>query len=58
MTNQEIDIFIDEMKTIGDNWNEDDVRRVYGDKSLDEAIADRKRDLDQFFGNFNTFFNR
>lgn len=48
MKKKEIIMFIDEMESIGDEWTPDQVEDVYGDFSLEEALADRKASLDSF----------
>ncbi len=50
MKKKDIDTFIEEMEPIGDVWEPEDVERVYGDYSLEDALASRKQDLGQFFG--------
>ena len=54
----EINEFIEEMESIGDEWNAEDVERVYGDSSLDEALADRKSALNSFFDSMGKILNR
>ena len=58
MNKSEINIFIDEMKHIGDVWEPADVERVYGDKTLNEALADRKEALVEQAKIFNIIANR
>lgn len=50
MTKLEIATFIERMEEIGDVWEEADVERVYGDRSLEEALEDRMGDM-MVFGN-------
>ena len=50
MTKEERQHFIDRMEEIGDEWEDDDVKRVYGKMSLQDALDDRMKDM-QFFGN-------
>ena len=42
MNQIEINTFIEKMEEFGDIWTEDQVRDVYGDKTLEEAITDRQ----------------
>lgn len=42
MKKKDIVAFIEEMEAIGDEWTPEEVEAVYGDSSLDEALADRK----------------
>lgn len=48
MTKAEITEFIERMEEIGDVWEEADVKRVYGKKSLQEALDDRMNDMHVF----------
>ncbi len=57
MTKQEIYTFIEEMKEIGDEWEFEDVERVYGDESLEEALADRKSNISTFFDSIGKILN-
>ena len=50
MTKEERQNFIDRMEEIGDEWEDDDEKRVYGKMSLQDALDDRMKDM-QFFGN-------
>ncbi|MCR5143074.1 MAG: hypothetical protein K6C68_11225 [Ruminococcus sp.] len=45
MTANEIDIFIEEMDHMGDHWEKDQVENVYGDRSLEDALDDRKSSI-------------
>lgn len=45
MTNTEALTFIETFEDIGDIWTVEQVMDVYGDTSLDDAIADRKASL-------------
>ena len=45
MRKDEIDAFVDAMEDMGDEWSPEDVERVYGKKSLEDALADRRNDL-------------
>ena len=42
MNKSEIDEFIEQMEELGDEWNEEQVERVYGDMSLEDAITKRR----------------
>lgn len=42
MTKTEINTFIETMEESGDIWTADQVEEVYGNNTLDEAIADRR----------------
>lgn len=58
MTKGEIKIFIEEMKSIGDEWTEEQVESCYGDCTLQEALADRKGALGGFFDIIGKIINR
>lgn len=47
MTKTEINTFIETMEEIGDIWTPEQVEDVYGDKTLDEALIDRKSACDK-----------
>lgn len=49
MDKTDITIFIEEMTAIGDEWTPEQVNDVYGDATLEEALADRKTSLSTFF---------
>jgi len=58
MNDIEINTFIERMEQIGDIWEEDDVKRVYGDKSLKEALNDRMADMNTFGNIIAAVLNR
>ena len=58
MTKAEIGIFIERMEEIGDIWEEKDVKRVYGDWSLEDALKDRMGDMFTFGSIIDTILNR
>lgn len=49
MTEYEKHEFIEQMEEIGDKWEPEDVERVYGNCSLEEALSDRKRNIGMLF---------
>lgn len=49
MNREDIDLFIEEMEYIGDKWTPEQVEDVYGDSSLEEALADRKSEVNTLF---------
>lgn len=57
MTKLEIATFIERMEEIGDVWEEADVERVYGDRSLEEALEDRMGDMMAFGNIISTVIN-
>ena len=57
MTKLEIATFIERMEEIGDVWEEADVERVYGDRSLEEALEDRMSDMMAFGNIIGTVIN-
>ena len=58
MKKKDVAAFIEEMESIGDEWTPGQVEDVYGDSSLDEALADRKTSLGIFFDNIGKVINR
>ena len=58
MNNAEITEFIERMEEIGDVWEETDVKRVYGKKSLQEALEDRMNDMNGFANIMSMVINR
>jgi hypothetical protein len=58
MTKQEIQEFIDTMEEIGDVWEADDVERVYGSMSLEDALKDRQSSVSAFFDIVAKVLNR
>ena len=58
MKKNDINIFIEEMEAIGDEWTPEQVEDVYGDYSLDEALADRKGSVGTFFDIIGKVLNR
>ena len=48
MTKTEINTFIETMEQLGDEWTPDQVREIYGDKTLDEALSSRKKQVSSF----------
>lgn len=51
MTKNEINEFVESMKELGDEWTEEQVIDVYGDKSLDEALSERKNTVNMLLNN-------
>ena len=49
MKKKDVAVFIEEMEAIGDDWTPEQVEDVYGDSTLEEALADRKSALVTFF---------
>ena len=49
MKKKDIDTFIEEMESIGDEWTPEQVEDVYGDSTLKEALDDRKSSVNTFF---------
>ena len=46
------------MEAIGDEWTPEQVEDVYGDSTLEEALADRKSALNTFFDIIGKVINR
>ena len=58
MRRNEADYFIEELRTIGDEWTPEQVMEAYGDTPLVEAIRSRKRDVANYFNMINAMLNR
>lgn len=58
MNDIEINTFIERMEEMGDVWEQDDVKRVYGNKSLEEALNVRMADISTFGNIIATVINR
>lgn len=58
MKKNEVATFIEEMESIGDEWTPEQVEDVYGEVSLEEALADRKSLLGTFFDIVGKVINR
>lgn len=57
MTKAEIDSFIEHMEEIGDVWNTADVERVYGNRTLEDALDERMNDMMAFANIIGTIIN-
>ena len=44
MTETEIQMFIETMEELGDDWTPDQVKEVYGDYTYEAAINERKQE--------------
>ena len=58
MNKQEILYFIEEMFNFGDKWTIEQVKDVFGDMSLREALLKRKGEISQFVSIIETVINR
>ena len=58
MKKKDINKFIEEMEEIGDVWTPEQVEDVYGDTSLEDALADRKSSMGIFFDIIGKVINR
>lgn len=57
MDNLEIKEFIEKMEEFGDIWTEDQVKDVYGQRSLQDAIADRQASHSKMANIIDTVIN-
>lgn len=57
MTKAEIETFIETMSNIGDEWTPAQVRDVYGDSTLEDALAERQGMVNQLAGNIGKLLN-
>ena len=58
MKKKDISAFIEEMEEIGDVWTPEQVEDVYGDSSLEDALADRKSSVGMLFDIIGKVINR
>ena len=58
MKKKDINAFIEEMEEIGDEWTPEQVEDVYGNSTLEEALADRKSSIGTFFDIIGKVINR
>lgn len=58
MQKHEIKIFIEKMEEIGDIWTEEQVKEVYGNKNLEEALVDRKVSVEKLIDIIGKVINR
>lgn len=58
MNANEINMFIEEMEMVGDQWTYVEVKRVYGKMSLEKALADRKKAVAMHFDIISKVINR
>lgn len=57
MTDNEIYEFIEEMESMGDDWTYEQVKDVYGDQSLDDALTARKTAVTHYNNIIGTVIN-
>ena len=57
MTKAEINTFIEHSEEIGDVWDTADVERVYGNRTLEDALDDRMNDMMAFANIIGTIIN-
>lgn len=57
MNQSEIRTFIERMEEIGDPWTEEQVSRVYGGCTLEEALSDRMALMQMHFNNLAALIN-
>ena len=57
MTDAEIRTFIEDMEELNDIWEWDDVKRCYGNDTLEEALASRRAELNIMGGIYATLLN-
>ena len=58
MKKKDVAVFIEEMELIGDEWTPEQVEDVYGESTLEEALADRKSALGTFFDIIGEVINK
>ena len=58
MNQKDAQLFIDEMKSIGDEWTFDQVMDIYGHTSLAVALSDRKNSINMLSNILDKVINR
>lgn len=58
MNQKDAQLFIDEMKSIGDDWTIDQVMDIYGHTSLAVALFDRKNSINMLSNILDKVINR
>lgn len=58
MNQKNAQLFIDEMKSIGDDWTIDQVMDIYGHTSLAVALSDRKNSINMLSNILDKVINR
>ena len=58
MKKKDVAVFIEEMELIGDEWTPEQVEDVYGESTLEEALADRRSALGTFFDIIGKVINK
>ena len=58
MNRKDAQLFIDEMKSIGDDWTIDQVMDIYGHTSLAVALSDRKNSINMLSNILDKVINR
>lgn len=55
MNKSEMEIFIEEMSSIGDEWTLEQVEECYGDSTLEDALESRRSLVGMHLGNIAAF---
>ena len=58
MNQKDAQLFIDEMKSIGDDWTIDQAMDIYGHTSLAVALSDRKNSINMLSNILDKVINR
>ena len=58
MNQKDAQLFIDEMKSIGDDWTIDQIMDIYGHTSLAVALSDRKNSINMLSNILDKVINR
>ena len=58
MNDIEINEFIERMEELGDVWEYDQVKRVYGDETLEYALKSRMSDMSHWGNIVDAIYNR
>ena len=56
MKKKDIQVFIEKMLEIGDEWTDEQVKDVYGNKTLEDALIERKKEVGMFLSTLGNAF--
>ena len=57
MNKSEMEFFIEEMSSIGDEWTLEQVEECYGDSTLEDALENRRSLVNMHLGNIAAYIN-
>lgn len=57
MTDNEISMFIDAMNDLSDKWRHEEVKKIYSNYSLSDAITERTKSMTVHLNNLTALIN-